>query len=169
MRISALVLSVFLIASPALAAETEVAFSPHGGGIDLILKVIARSQRTIHVAAYWFLSKQVAKALVDAHKRGVSVWVLVDRSKNKGKKTAVKFVAENGIPVRLNGAYSVMHNKFLIADGRTVQTGSFNYTGKAARENAENVLVVWDDEKLARKYETEWLRLWDEGKTFTNN
>jgi len=48
-------------------------------------------------------------------------------------------------------------------DSKTVETGSFNYTASAERRNAENVLVIHNNRKLAKKYETNWLKLWNEG------
>lgn len=35
-----------------------------------------------------------------------------------------------------------MHDKVIIADGRNIEVGSFNYTRSADRVNSENVLVV---------------------------
>ncbi|SAV26031.1 endonuclease [Klebsiella variicola] len=49
-----------------------------------------------------------------------------------------------GIPVRTVSQYKIMHDKVIIADGRNVEVGSFNYTRAADRVNSENVLVVWD-------------------------
>jgi len=55
-----------------------------------------------------------------------------------------------------------MHNKFMVVDGDAVQTGSFNYTTSAATRNAENVLVVQDSPELAKAYQSEFKRLWNE-------
>jgi phosphatidylserine/phosphatidylglycerophosphate/cardiolipin synthase-like enzyme len=58
--------------------------------------------------------------------------------------------------------YVIMHNKFMVIDGRHTETGSFNYTAAAANNNAENVLVIWNTPELAAQYEREWQWLWDE-------
>jgi len=58
--------------------ELEVAFSPHGGCTALVVKVINSTKHSIRVLAYSFTSAPIAKALVDAHKRGVDVQVVVD-------------------------------------------------------------------------------------------
>ena len=34
------------------------------------------------------------------------------------------FLANSGIPTRINSRYAIMHNKFLVIDGRHVQTGA---------------------------------------------
>ncbi|MGU3625114.1 phospholipase D-like domain-containing protein [Raoultella ornithinolytica] len=56
-----------------------------------------------------------------------------------------------------------MHNKFMVIDGKNVQTGSFNYTASAVSRNAENVLLIEDAPQLAEAYQREFKRLWDEG------
>jgi hypothetical protein len=41
-----------------------------GGGTEAVVKVIGEAQHTIRPAAYSFTSKEIASALVAAHKRG---------------------------------------------------------------------------------------------------
>jgi len=140
---------------------TESAFSPHGGSLALVLKSVQNAKQTIRIAAYSFTSKPISQALIDAHRRGVDVKVIADAKSNKHYTT---FLAHQGIPVRVNDHYAVMHNTFMVIDGRHVQTGSFSYTGAAADKNAENVLVVRDCHDLASHYVEEWHRLWEEGE-----
>ena len=157
---------VFLLFIPASAqtAQYEAAFSPKGESLELVLAPIKTAQESILVAAYSFTSKPISKALLAAHKRGVKVYVVADKKTNSEQYTAVTFLARQGIPVRLNGEYAVHHNKFMVIDGRHVQTGSFNYSAAAVDKNAENVLVISDAPDLARQYAKEWERLWDEGE-----
>ncbi|HDV5163465.1 TPA: DUF1669 domain-containing protein, partial [Escherichia coli] len=78
--------------------------------------------------------------------------------------TAATWLARHGIPVRVNGHYDIMHNKFMIIDGRTVETGSFNYTASADKRNAENVIVLRDMPDAAQPYSREFERLWNESE-----
>lgn len=155
-----------LTAWPKLDAEAdthfEVAFSPNGESLQLILRGIAAAEREILVAGYSFTSKPIAKALLAAHKRGVVVRVVVDAKSNTGRYTAASFLANYEVPVRRNGNYAVMHHKFMVIDGEHVQTGSFNYSAAAVSRNAENVLMLWNMPELAGIYTREWQRLWDE-------
>jgi phosphatidylserine/phosphatidylglycerophosphate/cardiolipin synthase-like enzyme len=155
-------LLIFPISLPAAESEIVTAFSP-GNAQELVLRTIGNAEKSIHVAAYSFTSKPVATALVAAQKRGVEVRVVADQKSNATRYTAVTFLANQGVPVRLNSKYAIMHNKFMVVDGRTVQTGSYNYTKGAAERNAENVIVIIDDVTIAGGYEAEWGRLWDEG------
>lgn len=146
-------------------ATIEVAFSPDMGATDLVVKAIGEARRSIRVAAYSFTSKPIAQALLAAHKRGVDVKVVVDRSQAKAKYTSATFLANVGIPTRIDSRYAIMHNKFIVIDERNVETGSFNFTSAAEHKNAENVLVLRNDAAVARKYMHEWERLWNESQT----
>lgn len=144
-----------------------VGFSPNGGALGLVLRAIAQAETSIQVAAYSFTSQPVAVALLDAHKQGVTVRVIADEASGKGKYSAVTFLANQGVPVRVNGRYSICHRKFLIVDGRHIQTGSFNYSKAAADKNAENALMLWNVSGLAREYDREWSRLWVESEAIS--
>lgn len=164
-QLSVFVCVIFLLvtlATQAHTAEYESAFSP-GDALPLVLKAIHSAQTSIHVAAYSFTSRPVAEALTAAFKRGLEVRVIADAKANSGKYTAVTYLTNQKVPVRLNSKYAIHHHKFIIVDGKTVQTGSFNYSASAVSKNAENVLVVWNAFDLARQYEEEWKRLWEEG------
>ncbi len=145
-------------APPRIAA----AFTP-GDALPLVLDTIRSARATLYVAAYSFTSKPVATALRDAQRRGVKVFVVVDAGEATKGYSAASFLANEGVPVRTNARYALQHNKFIVADSNTVQTGSFNYTSSAATRNAENVLVVRDAPALGAQFAQEWRRLWDEG------
>ena len=74
------------------------------------------------------------------------------------------FLANQGVPVRLNGHYAIHHHKFMVVDGQHLELGSFNYSAAAASKNAENALLLWRFPALAAGYQTEWQRLWDEAE-----
>ena len=62
--------------------------------------------------------------------------------------------------IYLNDAFAIMHNKFMVFDGKTVQTGSFNYTSSAVNRNAENVIVIKDNKDVAKKFKQQFYKLW---------
>jgi phosphatidylserine/phosphatidylglycerophosphate/cardiolipin synthase-like enzyme len=127
-------------------------FSPHGRCEDLIVKEINSAQTNIYIMAYGFTAKEIASALVNAKKRGVLVEVLLDKKFNcTGKYSAADFTAHMGIPTYLDGEHKIMHNKVMIIDGKTVITGSYNFTKSANNDNAENVLIMRSKE-LADDY-----------------
>jgi phosphatidylserine/phosphatidylglycerophosphate/cardiolipin synthase-like enzyme len=133
----------------------EVNFSPKGGCTETVVDALNKARATVLVQAYSFTSAPIAKALVDAHKRGVGVKVLLDKSQRTEKYSSADFVAHAGIPTSIDARHAIAHNKIMVIDGATVITGSFNFTKAAEENNAENLLVI-QDAALARKYADNW-------------
>ena len=160
-----LILCLFLTASVAHGVEPayELGFSPNGQSLQAVLDGIADAKESILVAAYSFTSRPVSEALLAAHERGIKVAVVADQKANSRTYTAVNFLANHNVPVRLNGRYAILHHKFMVIDGKAVQLGSFNYSAAAVDKNAENVLLLKDVPGIAAQYANEWQKLWDEG------
>ena len=138
-----------------------MAFSPNGGGAGLIIRTIGEAKKTIKVQAYSFTNADIAKALLDAHKRGVNVRVVLDKSQETEKYTSATFLANAGVPVRIDDDFAIAHSKIMILDEETVITGSFNFTKAAEERNAENVLVIRGNKELAKLYLQNWQWRWD--------
>jgi phosphatidylserine/phosphatidylglycerophosphate/cardiolipin synthase-like enzyme len=150
---------IFLLGLIPLAAQTEsrvaVYFSPGSSCTAAIVREIGAAKSSIHVQAYSFTSQGIAKALVDAEKRGVKVIAILDASNRTKNYTAADFLAHEGIETYIDSQHSIAHNKIIIIDNNTVITGSFNFTKAADQKNAENLLVIPDAE-IAAKYEQNW-------------
>lgn len=171
LSIYAAMLLACIVASGTAAAEhgsplspnAVVAFSPCGKSLELILRAVEDSRQSIHIAAYSLSSKPIALALLAAHKRNVHIRIIVDGKAARSRYSVANFLANGGVSVKVNSNYAILHHKFMVFDGRHVETGSFNYTEAAASKNAENVLFLKNVPELAKDYMTEWQRLWDEG------
>lgn len=150
------------------SSSFDVGFSPNKGSLALVLKAISSAQKSIHVAAYSFTSKPIAEALLAAKNRGIDVKVIADEKSNSGKYSATTYLANNNVPVKLDGNYPIFHHKFIIVDGKTLETGSFNFSA-AASKNAENVLVLWNVPAIAAIYENQWNNLWNEAQQLKAN
>lgn len=136
---------------------TRVYFSPNGGATGAVTGEIDRARESVLVQAYSFTSTPIAKALLAAHKRGVRVEAILDKSQRSQKYTSANFLANSGIPTYIDDAHAIAHNKVMIIDNGTVITGSFNFTKAAEEKNAENLLVLRSKE-LARLYAENWQR-----------
>jgi phosphatidylserine/phosphatidylglycerophosphate/cardiolipin synthase-like enzyme len=134
----------------------EVCFSPHGECTSAIIKELEKANNSILVQAYSFTSVPIAEALVNAHKRGVKVEVILDKSRKAEKKSSAPFLSARGVQVKIDATRGIAHNKVMIIDGEIVITGSFNFTKRAKENNAENLLII-HDRKLAEKYVKNWL------------
>jgi len=160
--------------SVAAQGEIEVAFSPDEGAEALAIKTIDSAQQSINMLAYSFTSAPIVEALVRAKKRGVNISLVVDYKNNisqdsSGKsKAALNTLVNAGANVRIIAVYAIHHDKVIIVDEKTVETGSFNYSSAAAHRNSENVIVLWNNPQLAKVYLKHWQRNWDQGEAFSS-
>jgi phosphatidylserine/phosphatidylglycerophosphate/cardiolipin synthase-like enzyme len=106
---------------------------------------------------YSFTSPLIAKALLNAHRRGVKVDVVLDQSLRTDKYTSATFLANSGIPTYLDDKHAIADNRVMIIDQETVITGSFNFTKAAENKNAENLLII-KDKKPAKEYLENWYK-----------
>ena len=151
------VLALSLVSGAAAddVAHWQVHFSPKGGCTEAVVTELANAKQSVLVQAYSFTSAPIAKALVDAHKRGVKIQVILDKSQRTEKYSSADFVAHAGIETFIDAKHAIAHNKIMIIDCARVITGSFNFTKAAEENNAENLLVL-EDAKLAAEYAANW-------------
>jgi phosphatidylserine/phosphatidylglycerophosphate/cardiolipin synthase-like enzyme len=127
-------------------------FSPKGGCTDVIVQELQHAHREVLVLAYSFTSKAIAQALVDTKLRGVNVEIILDHSNEKESYSDLHFFVEQGLAPLIDAQHPIAHNKVMIIDGRTLLTGSFNFTNQAEHENAENLLVIKGHPQLLHAY-----------------
>jgi phosphatidylserine/phosphatidylglycerophosphate/cardiolipin synthase-like enzyme len=137
--------------------QTQVCFSPNGGCTETIVNQIEAAKSEILVQAYSFTSAPIAKALVNAHKRGVKVEAILDKSQKSERYTSATFISNAGIPTYIDSKHAIAHNKIMIIDKETVVTGSFNFTKAAEEKNAENLLITRNKD-LAKIYMENWYK-----------
>jgi phosphatidylserine/phosphatidylglycerophosphate/cardiolipin synthase-like enzyme len=138
-------------------------FSPKGGIEQQILTKISGAMEIIEIAAYAFTNENIAKALIDAIKRGVKVSVVMDRSQTKGSQASLHDELEKaGTTIRLiSPPGGIMHDKFIIVDGKNVEWGSYNYTGRAEDANFENATFL-SNTKLAQQYHSDFVTIYNQ-------
>jgi len=146
------------------AGTVELAFTPGDAVDNLIVAAIDRAQTEVLVHAYTFTHRKIAQALINARRRGVAVAVLADREQARAvPQNVLAQLASGGIEVWLDGNFAAAHNKVIIIDAglphATTITGSYNFTLAAQRSNAENIVVLHDNEPVARAYRDNWRRL----------
>ena len=164
-KISAILISILLVFSLSFslsAAElvlnnttVQVYFSPKGGCTEAIIDQISNAKTEILVQAYSFTSAPIAKALLNAHKRGIKVEAILDKSQRREKYTSATFLVNSGIPTYIDDRHAIAHNKIMVIDREIIITGSFNFTKAAEEKNAENLLILKNKE-LARIYIENW-------------
>jgi len=135
--------------------KIQVYFSPSGGCTEAITNALGSAKKTVLVQAYSFTSAPIAKALVDAKRRGLNVQVILDKSQRTERYSSATFLLNQGVPTFIDASHAIAHNKIIVIDGVTVVTGSFNFTSAAESKNAENLLII-QDPALANRYTENW-------------
>ena len=125
----------------------------HGGATAAVVRALNAAQSQVVIQVYSFTSAPIAKALVEAHKRGVKILAVLDKSNETNKYSAATFLNNFGIQPRIDAEHVIAHRKVIVIDSRTIIIGSFNFTKAAEEKNAEHMLVLTDAPDLAAAYE----------------
>lgn len=136
-------------------------FSPGSRSEERLAQVIDAASTSVDAVTFTFSSKILAEALARAHRRGVKVRFLTDANMGKVSYLA-KYVFDLGVPMRWDigrNGKGAMHNKFLVLDGKVLQTGSFNWTINASRNSFEN-MVFTGDAAAVKAYQSVFDRLY---------
>ncbi len=105
------------------ADNVRVYFSPSGGCTEAVVGELVKAKKTVLVQAYSFTSAPIARALVDAHNRGVNVTVILDKSQRTEKYSEADLLLHEGITTYIDGKHAIAHNKIMVIDDATVLTG----------------------------------------------
>ena len=142
------------ILKPPAVSEDEIAvyFSPNGGGMAAILSEIGHAKQSIDVQAYLITAEEIVDALEAAQSRGVNVRIVLDKNNIGGVYSAATYLAHTSLPVWRDGHHKDAHDKIMLIDGRTIITGSFNFTNQSEDRNVENLLIIHDKPVLYSAY-----------------
>jgi len=160
-------LALIFATAGAARAEISIYFSPNGGCDQAVVEVAVTARTYLHAACYTFTLDSIAQALIKAKERGLDVRVIVDRSEGKQKAAQTNALLAAGIPVMENTHSGLMHDKFLVADGQSVVTGSFNWTQAAVEKNDENLIAFKAEPAVAGIYAAQFDRMWNDAARFT--
>jgi PLD-like domain len=141
-------------------------FSPDGGCTEAVVEEINNAQQSILMQAYSFTSAPIAKALVEAHNRGVQITAILDKSQRTEQYSSADFILHADIPTYIDDKHAIAHNKIMLIDGRTIITGSFNFTKQAEHANAENLLILTGKSVLFSAYEANFRRHLDHSTSY---
>ena len=116
----------------------EVFFSPKGGCTEAVVKELDAAKSTVLVQAYSFTGTPIAKALLEAHKRGVKVEVILDKCQKTEKYSEADFLVNVGIPVQIDAKHAIAHNKIMVIDGADGHHGQLQlHQGRRGEQRRE--------------------------------
>ena len=150
-----------LLFFPAAArAEISVYFTPSSQCEDAIASRIDDARETLDIAVYAFNNEKIRDALLRARQRGVFIRFLTDKLQAAGGGSKTVELYDEGFDIRVHTKHRIEHNKFAVYDGKSVSTGSFNWTAPASKQNSENCLFVDDAPDVAAAYAARFEELW---------
>lgn len=154
----------------------SVAFRPNVPVEALIVKAIDASRESLKIALYEFNSRAILKALQAARKRGVKVQVVLDyravfphnepgQDYKRRRSEQIWALVRDGFDLRVRRTpteYGINHNKFLVADGKLAEFGSYNWSYTSEMSHYENI-VFSDEAERVKALEGYWQYLYDGG------
>jgi hypothetical protein len=158
------IFSTVSVGQPGFAqAGAAALFSPNGGVRARLIAEINRAQSTMDIAIYSFTADEIRNALIQARDRGVQIRILADsdQANNQGQGGEIPTLQSLGFNVKLLAGLQngIMHNKYMIIDGRLLVTGSYNWSVSAESYNFENALFI-QGSTVIQSYTTDFNRMW---------
>jgi phosphatidylserine/phosphatidylglycerophosphate/cardiolipin synthase-like enzyme len=132
------------------------------GGLDeTIAADMLNAQLQVDVAAFDFDAPPMIDALIELAERGVNVRVVTDT--DNADLSSIARLRRNGISVVEDDRSALMHNKFVVIDGRYTWTGSTNFTTNDIYCYNNNLVRI-DSAQLAANYTAEMDEMYEHGE-----
>jgi len=122
-----------------------------GGPDELLVDAIGKARLAVDVAAYSLNLWSVRDALIDAHRRGVVVRMVMES--DDMDVSEVQELVDAGIPIVGDRREGLMHDKFVIIDRSEVWTGSMNFTVSGTYKDNNNLVRILSTQ-VAQDYTT---------------
>jgi phosphatidylserine/phosphatidylglycerophosphate/cardiolipin synthase-like enzyme len=138
--------------------DQEVCFSPEGNCDAKLVQLVRSAKTSIDIAIYDINLEPLVQELVTQSKK-IPVRMIVDQRQSKEANSSVPALINLGVNIRYGHQRGIFHNKFMIVDGKMIETGSFNYTHNAAQNNNENQVYLAIPvivESYAKRFEELW-------------
>lgn len=146
--------------------DVELWFLPDNlRAISRLKTLIYEAQKTIKIAMFTWTRYDFAQAVVDAHRRGVDVEVVLDQNAGKGAGSKIAtMLKDSGIKVSLSQGNALLHHKFMYIDSRTLVNGSANWTKAAFNANDDCFIVISHlNEEQKKRMDALWNVIQNEG------
>jgi len=124
-----------------------------GGPDEVLVAALDQARLSVDVAAYSLNLWSIRDALINAHKRGVVLRMVMES--NDMDNQEVQQIMDAGIPIIGDGQPGLMHNKFIVIDHLDVWTGSMNYTTSGVYKDNNNLTHIHSSQ-VAEDYSTEF-------------
>ena len=140
---------------PACPPEAE----RQGGLEETIAADLREAQVRVDLAAFEFNLEPIVEVFLELTERGIPVRVVIDTDYED--ESAIRELRQGGIEVVTDERSALMHNKFLVIDGRYIWVGSMNFTTNGVYCNNNNLVRI-DSAQLAQNYITEFDEMYND-------
>ena len=134
-------------------------------GIEPILKTIEKAKKSLDIKMFQFTDPILIQAVIEAHKRGVKVRVMLNPSRFTGEHDndeAFSMFRDAKVPVEeTNPKYPITHEKSMVVDGKQAFIMSLNWAPKYFGLTRDYGLVTNDPAEVAEVagcFEADWNR-----------
>ena len=134
------------------SSAVSIVVEPGDGG-SALLAAIAAAKTSIHVTMYLFSSSPMQQALLNAHKAGIEVKVILQKTFPTGgasNQQAYALLTKMGIQVAwASTAFTLTHEKCVIIDASSAWIMTMNLTNSSPMDNREYLALDTDADDVA--------------------
>jgi cardiolipin synthase A/B len=130
-----------------------------------ILEAIAQATKSIRIKMFVFSDPAVLQAVIDAHRRGVDVRIMLNPARRDGKEEngeSRKALADAGIKViDTNPAFDLTHEKSMVVDDAIALVQSLNWETENLTTTRDYAIITahkHEVEEVAQCFDADWDR-----------
>ena len=157
MQVKSVIAFVFFITCILQAKEPEVYFSATTDLAKKYMEYVGQEEQSIRVVSYRLSDVKIITSLIQAHRRGVSVEVIVD-PKSLTKHSKLRLLVEEGGEVFVWKGKDRMHHAFCLFGQDLVWTGSYTFSLQTRFQHREGAVIL-SDLKSGKKFFEEFARI----------
>jgi phosphatidylserine/phosphatidylglycerophosphate/cardiolipin synthase-like enzyme len=130
-----------------------------------IVEAINNSKTSLRIKMFTFSDPTLIQAVIDAHKRGVKVRIMLNPARRSGEKendeTRSQLMAAGVAVIDSNPAFDVTHEKSMVIDDETAYIKSLNWQTKNLTETRDYAIVTThkhEVDEIIECFEADWTR-----------
>lgn len=151
--------------APHAATSFELIVQPDDG-VERVLDLLRAARCSLALKQFTLHERAILDALVDAHRRGVEVRVMLNPHRTSGHRVNDESFAElraAGVPVEwTNPQFPVTHEKSMLFDGERALIATFNLARKYFGHTRDYAVLTSERHQVAeirRCFDADWARV----------
>lgn len=130
-----------------------------------IVEAINNAKESLRIKMFTFSDPTLIQAVIDAHKRGVKVRIMLNPARRSGEKendeTRRQLTSAGVNVIDSNPAFDVTHEKSMVVDSETAYVKSLNWQTKNLTETRDYAIVTshkHEVDEIIECFEADWTR-----------